>query len=118
MLRWDGYPLRSQHIKKILQRIGKKAGISQRLSPHKLRHTYATLAHKYGNNLEYVKMTLGHNDIKTTSQLYIAITDRDIAVAYRGFSPVNNIMIPNGNHSLPAKSKHQQCGIYWNQKAT
>ena len=93
-LRRDGYPLRSQHIQKILQRIGKQAGISQRLSPHKLRHTYATLALKYGSNLEYIKTTLGHSDIKTTSQSYINIADSDIAAAYQGFSPVANIMSP------------------------
>jgi len=93
-LRQDGYPMSSKGIQTTLLRIGKKAGISARLSPHNLRHTYATMALKYGNNLEYVKTTLGHSDIKTTSQSYLNVADSDIAAAYLGFSPVTNIMIP------------------------
>jgi len=72
--------------------VGRKAGIAPRLSAHKLRRTYATLALKYGSNLEYVKITLGHSDVETTSQAYINIADDDIAVAYRKFSPMINLM--------------------------
>lgn len=86
----DGYPLTKGRVQKILERIGKKAGISARLSPHKLRHSYATLSLKYGANLEYVRRTMRHTDIKTT-EVYLAVSDTDVANAHRQFSPVANI---------------------------
>jgi integrase/recombinase XerD len=89
-LTYDGYPLTKGRVQKILERIGKKAGITTRLSPHKLRHSYATLSLKYGANLEYVRRTLRHTDIKTT-EVYLSVSDADIENAHRQFSPVENI---------------------------
>jgi site-specific recombinase XerD len=86
----SGYPLTSRRIQKILDNIGKKAGIKQRLSPHKLRHSYATLSLKHGANLEYVRRTMGHSDIKVT-EVYLDVCDADVAQAHRKFSPVANL---------------------------
>jgi integrase/recombinase XerD len=86
----DGYPLTPSRIQKILERIGKKAGITQRLSPHKLRHSYATLSPRYGANLEILRRSLGHTDIKTT-EVYLSLTDTDIQVAHKQFSPIKNL---------------------------
>jgi len=86
----DGYPLTAIRIQKILEIIGKKAGLQQRLSPHKLRHTYATWSLRNGANLEYVRRTLGHTDIKTT-EIYLHLSNRDIKEAHRTSSPVSNI---------------------------
>jgi site-specific recombinase XerD len=88
----DGYPLNTKRIQKILERIGGKAGISQRLSPHKLRHSYATLSLKYGSNLEYLRRSLGHSSTKTTG-IYLSVADADIAEAHRQFSPVTNLRL-------------------------
>jgi len=90
----DGRPLTGQRIQKILERTGEAAGISQRLSPHKLRHTFATLSLKYGSNLEYVRMMLGHSDIKTTSRFYLHVAHADLAEAFQNTSPVMNIGLP------------------------
>ena len=87
----DGRHLDARRIQTILQRIGSKADISERLSAHKLRHTYATLALKYGSNLEYVRITLGHTDVKTTSESYLNVADNDVAAAYRSFSPMAHL---------------------------
>ena len=86
----DGYPLTAIRIQKILEIIGKKAGLQQRLSPHKLRHTYATWSLRNGANLEYVRRTLGHTDIKTT-EIYLHLSNRDIEEAHRTSSPVSNL---------------------------
>jgi len=96
----DGRHLNAKRIQAILQHIGRKAGISERLSPHKLRHTYATLALKYGGNLEYVRITLGHSDIKTTSESYLNVADNDVATAYQGFSPMAHLE-PRAPDKLP-----------------
>ncbi len=88
----NGHRLTSKRIQDILEDVGRKAGLSTRLSAHRLRRTYATLSLKYGSNLEYVRITLGHSDVKTTSQAYVSIVDDDIATAYRKFSPITNLM--------------------------
>lgn len=71
--------------------IGEEAGISRRLSPHKLRYTFATLSLRYGNNLEYLRLALGHSDIKTTSNSYLAASDADVVIAQRRSSPMANL---------------------------
>jgi integrase/recombinase XerD len=86
----DGYPLTPRRVQKILSDIGKKAGISKRLSPHKLRHSFATLSLKNGANLEYVRRVLGHTDVKTT-EIYLGVADADVQAAFRKFSPVSNL---------------------------
>jgi site-specific recombinase XerD len=89
-LRQDGYPLTIGRVQKILEKIGKHAGISQRLSPHKLRHSFATLSLKYGSNLEYLRRTLGHTDIKST-EIYLDVVDADLAAAHKKTSPIVNL---------------------------
>ncbi len=103
----DGHRLSSKRIQDILEDVGRKAGIAPRLAAHKLRRTYATLALKYGSNLEYVKITLGHSDVETTSQAYINIADDDIAAAYRKFSPMINLMQAESKESpgIEARTK-------------
>ena len=91
LLRVDGFPLCAGRIQHILQVLGRKAGIGKRLSPHNLRHTYATMCLKNGNNLEYLRIALGHTDIKTTSDAYLAASDADVADACRRYSPMANL---------------------------
>ncbi|MCK9357596.1 MAG: tyrosine-type recombinase/integrase [Dehalococcoidia bacterium] len=85
-----GYPLTAARIQKVLERVGKKAGLRHRLGPHRLRHTYATESLKHGASLEHVRRTLGHTDIKTT-EIYLSLTDQDIQQAHKSFSPVANL---------------------------
>ncbi len=103
----DGHRLSSKRIQDILEDVGRKAGIAPRLSAHKLRRTYASLALKYGGNLEYVSITMGHSDVETTSQSYINVADDDIAAAYRKFSPMINLMQAEskGSPSIEARPK-------------
>jgi site-specific recombinase XerD len=87
----EGYPLSTNYIQSILVKIGKRAGLSERLSAHRLRHTFVTLSLKYGSNMEYLKLILGHGDVSTTSMHYIHATRGDVARAHRDFSPVVNL---------------------------
>jgi integrase/recombinase XerD len=88
----DGYPLTASRIQKILEIIGRKARLKQRLSPHRLRHTYATLSLKNGANLEFLRRSLGHTDLKTT-EVYLTLSDTDVQAAHKQFSPVKNLGI-------------------------
>jgi integrase/recombinase XerC len=87
----EGKPLQARGIQALLLRLGKKAGLEERLAPHKLRHTFATLSLKYGSNVEYIRKLLGHTDIKTTSNSYLNVPDADISAAHRRFSPLSNL---------------------------
>ncbi|MCL0074137.1 tyrosine-type recombinase/integrase [Dehalococcoidia bacterium] len=86
----DGYPLTAERIQKILERIGNRAGLAQRLSPHRLRHTYATMSLRHGANLEHLRITMGHTSTKVT-EVYLQLSNADVAEAHREFSPVANL---------------------------
>ncbi len=90
-LTWDGRPLSKNRVKQIVARIGARAGLEERLSPHKLRHTFATMSLRNGSNLEYVRIMMGHHDVTTTSRNYLHMTDADVAHAAKTTSPVANL---------------------------
>jgi integrase/recombinase XerD len=91
LLNEDGTPMTGGRVQKVLESIGRKAGLKKRLSPHKLRHTHAILSLKYGSNVEYQRRELGHRHISTT-QGYLAVCDDDLANAHKSYSPITNLL--------------------------
>lgn len=77
----DGQRASVSTIQLIVKNAAKRAGITKRVSPHTLRHSFATNFISNNGNIRYLALLMGHNSIQTTAR-YTHIVDNDLKREY------------------------------------
>lgn len=76
--------LTSRSVERIIKHYGAKAGITKKVTPHVIRHSFATDLLQNGADLRSVQMLLGHANIGTT-QIYTHLTDKHLKEVHKRF---------------------------------
>ena len=80
----ESVPLTRRSIERIVKHYAIKAGISKKVTPHVIRHSFATNLLSNGADLRSVQMLLGHANIATT-QIYTHVTDKALRDTHKKF---------------------------------
>lgn len=80
----DNLRLTPRSVQRIIKFYATKAGISRRVTPHTLRHSFATDLLISGADIRSVQTMLGHSSI-TTTQIYTHITDKQLREVHKSF---------------------------------
>ncbi|HRY52810.1 MAG TPA: tyrosine-type recombinase/integrase [Candidatus Portnoybacteria bacterium] len=83
-VRLSEFRLTPRSVQRIIKQYAIKAGITRHVSPHTLRHSFATDLLMSGADIRSVQTMLGHSSI-TTTQIYTHITDKQLREIHKNF---------------------------------
>ena len=78
------FPVTPRSIQRMIKKYAVKAGISKKVTPHILRHSFATDLLQNGADIRSVQALLGHANISTT-QIYTHFTDKQLEEVHKAF---------------------------------
>lgn len=73
-------------IERIVKKVSIEAGIQKRVTPHVLRHTFATTVLRMGGDIRFIQQILGHASVATT-QIYTHVDENTLREMYDKFGP-------------------------------
>ena len=79
-----GKRLNDANFRKMIYKYSDKAGVKKNISPHTLRHSFATDLYRETKNIRLVQKALGHEDLSTT-MIYTHIVDDELEEAMKNF---------------------------------
>ena len=82
--KYSNLRLTPRSVQRIIRQYAIKAGISRKVTPHTLRHSFATDLLVSGADIRSVQAMLGHSSI-TTTQIYTHITDKQLKETHKSF---------------------------------
>ena len=100
--RKKGEPISRTAVDKALKTAAKKAGIKKRITPHLLRHSFATHLLEAGTDIRVIQVLLGHTSIRTTAR-YTQVSARHIGSVK---SPLDQIRVPRVGPSARGRTPH------------
>jgi len=86
LINYKGEKLTRDGIRRIIQQLAKSANISKKVTPHTLRHCFATHLLERGADLRSLQEMLGHADISTT-QIYTHVNSKMLKDVHQRFHP-------------------------------
>ncbi len=104
-----GQRLSSRSIRKIMDKYIKLAGLKKKVSPHTLRHSFATHLLNRGANLRLVQELLGHKHLSTT-QIYTHLTTKKMRSTYDETHPRQQN--EDAAHSAPAQDEPEPVAVH------
>ncbi|MBQ3367691.1 tyrosine-type recombinase/integrase [bacterium] len=81
-----GEPLTERGVQYIIDTLAKNCGIYRKITPHMLRHSFATHFLENGMNLRYLQALLGHSNLSTT-EIYTHLSIEELTKVYRKAHP-------------------------------
>lgn len=93
----EGVQYSSTSVREIIKNAARRAGIIKNITPHMLRHSFATHLLESGTDLRYIQVLLGHSSTKTT-EIYTQVAINNI----KGIeSPFDSLNLTNNNKNTP-----------------